>query len=137
MSSRPFRAAFALAFASAAPAALLTALVDLVVTWGHAGEPVGAAALGWAALAAFGLYGAFAAVVAAGEAIVGGGLAATFDVGAATHRFVDGARRDPAYDAAPPPPSSPPRSPSASSAPSCSSTTAPSPRRWRPSATRS
>ena len=98
MPPRPFRAAFAFAFASAAPAALIAALVDLVATAARAGEPVGAAAFVWAALAALGLYGAFAAFIAAGEAIVGGGLAATFDPGAATRRFVDGARRDPAYD---------------------------------------
>ena len=100
MPPRPFRAAFALAFASAAPAALVTALVDLVATAARAGEPVGAAAFAWSAVAALGLYGGFAAFVACGEAIVAGGAWATFDVGAATRRFVDGARRDAAYDRA-------------------------------------
>ena len=98
MPPRPFRAAFALAFASAAPAALVTALFDLVASAARAGEPIGAAPFVWAAVAALGLYGAFAAFIAAGEAIVAGGIVATFDVGAATRRFVDGARRDPAYD---------------------------------------
>ncbi|HEY2745105.1 MAG TPA: sulfatase-like hydrolase/transferase [Polyangia bacterium] len=87
-----------MAFATAAPAALLTALVDLVATAARAGEPVGAAAFSWAAIAAFGLYGAFAALVAFGETLVGGGLWATFDVGAGLRRFVDGARRDDGYD---------------------------------------
>src|SRR6476646_3970704 len=98
MPPRPFRAAFALAFASAMPAAFLVAILDLVATTARAGEPVGAAAFLWAAVAALGLYGAFAAFVAAGEAIVAGGLFATFDVAAGTRRFVDGARRDAAYD---------------------------------------
>src|SRR5262249_2849785 len=98
MSPRPFRAAFARAFASAAPAAFATALVDLVVTAARASEPVGAAAFVWAAIAAFGLYGALAAVTATGGAIVGGGLWGTFDVGAGLRRFVDGARRDAEYD---------------------------------------
>ena len=74
----------------------MTALVDFVVTWARAGEPVGAAALGWAALAAVGLYGAFAALVAAGEAIVGGGLVPPSTSAPRARRFVDGARRDPA-----------------------------------------
>jgi len=98
MPPRPFRAAFALAFASAAPAALVAALFDLVATTARAGEPVGAGAFAWAAIAALGLYGAFAAFIACGEAIVGGGIAATLDVGAGARRFVDGARRDAAYD---------------------------------------
>src|SRR5262245_57394548 len=98
MPPRPFRAAFALAFASAAPAAIATALVDLVATTLRAGEPVGAAAFAWAAIAALGLYGAFGAFVAVGEALVGGGLWATLDVGGGLRRFVDGSRRDDAYD---------------------------------------
>ena len=98
MSPRPFRSAFALAFAAAAPAAFGTALVDLVATASRAGEPVGAAAFVWAAIAAFGLYGALAAFVAFAVALVGGGLWATFDVGAGARRFVDGARHDAEYD---------------------------------------
>jgi arylsulfatase A-like enzyme len=100
MPPRPFRAAFALAFASAAPAAFVAALVDLAATTARAGEPVGAAALLWAAIAALGLYGAFAAVVAAVEAVIAGGAWATVDVGAAARRFVDGSRRDAAFDRA-------------------------------------
>ena len=57
MPPRPFRAAFALAFASAMPAAVLAAFVDLAVTWARAGEPIGADAFAWAAIAALGLYG--------------------------------------------------------------------------------
>src|SRR5258708_10415743 len=98
MPPRPFRAAFALAFASAAPAAVVTALLDLIVTAARSGEPIGAGAFVWAAIAALGLYGAFGAFIAAGEAIVGGGLSATLDLGPSLRRFVDGARPHAAYD---------------------------------------
>jgi arylsulfatase A-like enzyme len=100
MPTRPFRAAFVLAFASALAAAIATAALDLVLTWARAHEPVGAAPLVSAGVAAFGLYGAAAAALAFGEAIVAGGLWATFDVGAATRRFFDGVRRDPERDRA-------------------------------------
>jgi arylsulfatase A-like enzyme len=95
---RPFRAAFALAFGSALAAAFVTAALDLVVTAARAGEPVGAAAFISAAVAALGLYGAAAAFFAVGEAIIAGGLWATFDVGPALRRFIDSSRRDDAYD---------------------------------------
>ncbi|MGZ3407443.1 MAG: hypothetical protein ACXVAN_13435, partial [Polyangia bacterium] len=98
MQPRPFRAAFALAFASAAPAAVLTALVDLGVTAVRSGEPIGVGAFASAGLAALGLYGALAALLALGEAIVGGGLSATLAIGPSLRRFVDGARRDASYD---------------------------------------
>jgi arylsulfatase A-like enzyme len=100
MLGRPFRSAFALAYASALAAAVATAAVDVVVTVARSGERVGAGALGWAALAALGLYGAAAALVALGEAIVAGGMAATFDVGATARRWLDGVRADDARDRA-------------------------------------
>src|SRR5439155_25421067 len=90
MLSRPFRAAFALAFASALLAAVATAAIDLLVTWARAHEPVDAAAFLSSAIAALGLYGAFAAFVAVAEAIVAGGLFATFDVPAALRGWLDG-----------------------------------------------
>jgi arylsulfatase A-like enzyme len=98
MQPRPFRAAFALAFASAAPAAIFTALIDLIVTAARSGEPVGVAAFASAGLAALGLYGALGAFFALGEAVVVGGLSATLELGPSLRRFVDGARRDDAYD---------------------------------------
>src|SRR4051812_38517856 len=98
MLARPFRAAFALAFASALAASLVTAAVDLVVTAARAGEPIGAAAFLGSGVAALGLYGAAAAFFAFAEALVAGGLWATFDVGAGVRRFVDGSRRDDAWD---------------------------------------
>jgi arylsulfatase A-like enzyme len=94
MLSRPFRAAFALSFASALLAAAATAALDLIVTAARASEPVGAGALVSSALAAFGLYGAFAAFVAVGEAIVAGGLFATLDVPGALRGWYDGVRAD-------------------------------------------
>jgi arylsulfatase A-like enzyme len=100
MQPHPFRRAFALAFASALVATVVTALVDVGITWLRANEPVGAAPLASATLAALGLYGAAAAVGAVACGLVGGGLAATFDVGAAVRRFVDGVRRDDRYDRA-------------------------------------
>ncbi|MDB4968125.1 MAG: hypothetical protein JWN44_3814 [Myxococcales bacterium] len=100
MLSRPFRAAFALAFASALLAAAATAALDLIVTWARAHEPVGAGPLVSAGIAAFGLYGVFAAVIAVGEAIIAGGLFATFDVPAALRRWLDGVRSDPERDRA-------------------------------------
>lgn len=100
MVARPFRSAFAVAFASALAAAALAAIADVAVSALRAGEPLGGAALGWSLVAALGLYGAFAALVAAGAAIVAGGLWATFDVGATARRWLDGARHDPRYDRA-------------------------------------
>jgi arylsulfatase A-like enzyme len=94
MPSRPFRAALALAYASALASAITAALADELLTWLRAGEPVGAGALVEATLAALGLYGALAAMVALGEGIAGGGLVATIDVAAVLRRWLDAVRRD-------------------------------------------
>jgi arylsulfatase A-like enzyme len=98
MPLHPFRRAFALAFASALVAAVVTALVDVGLTWLRASETVAGGALVSATLAAIGLYGAAAALVALVCAIVGGGIIATVDVGAMLDRIVAGIRRDDRYD---------------------------------------
>ena len=94
MPSRPFRAAFAVAYAAALAAAVTTALLDVLITWARAGEPVGAGALLSSALAALGLYGALAALLALGEAIVAGGILATVDVAGRGREFLAGVRHD-------------------------------------------
>ncbi|HEX4460464.1 MAG TPA: hypothetical protein VIA18_20945, partial [Polyangia bacterium] len=100
MSPRPFRAAFVLAFAAAGCAAVATAAVDVLVTCVRASSAVGGGALVSVLVAALGLYGFAAAIFAFGAAIVGGGMWATFDVPAATRRWLDGVRRDDDYDRA-------------------------------------
>ena len=100
MPPRPFRAAFGLAFGSALVAAAGTALVDVVVTWARAGEPVGGRSLASAALAAFGFYGAAAAALAVAVALVAGGMWATFDVTATARARLADVRRDDARDRA-------------------------------------
>jgi arylsulfatase A-like enzyme len=75
-------------FAAALAAAATTALADVVVTWARAAEPVGAGAFFSSLVAALALYGALAAFIAVAQAVVAGGIVATFDVAAAWRDLV-------------------------------------------------
>lgn len=99
MSPRPFRAAFALALASALVAAIATALGDLLLSWLRAADPLTFGALGWSLVAALGLYGAAATVLALAEGIVGGSARATLPPGVG-QRLASSVRADPGRDRA-------------------------------------
>jgi arylsulfatase A-like enzyme len=97
---RPFWSALAVSLRSTLAGALVTALLDLVITTSRASQPVSGFALVRALEAAVGFYAAAGLFFGIAAGLVAGGMAATFPVGETLRRWRNGLRNDDGRDRA-------------------------------------